>query len=102
MVHARVSDKYIHFSLMYTTDHIFPVIPIKHFINQDGEKNTPHKIETGMKPSVSNPNVLFCLCVLRKTTANVGKKALNMRHQSQKCFWGILVGITQQQNGDLI
>ena len=29
MVHARVPENYIHFALMYTTDHIFPVLPIK-------------------------------------------------------------------------
>ena len=44
MVNARVSGKYIHFSLMYTTDYIFPVLPIKHLVNQDGEPTTPHKL----------------------------------------------------------
>ena len=34
MLHARVSDKYIHFLFMYTTDHIFPVIPFKNLVNQ--------------------------------------------------------------------
>ena len=33
MVHARVPEVYVHFTLMYTTDHIFPVLPIKDFIN---------------------------------------------------------------------
>ena len=33
MVHARVPENYIHFALMYTTDHIFPVLPIKYLIN---------------------------------------------------------------------
>ena len=28
MVHARVLEAYIHFALMYTTDHIFSVLPI--------------------------------------------------------------------------
>ena len=32
MVHTRVSEAYIHFALMYTIDHIFPVLPIKYFI----------------------------------------------------------------------
>ena len=36
MVHAKVLEAYIHFTLMYTTDHIFPVIPIKDLINEDG------------------------------------------------------------------
>ena len=29
MVHARIPEVYVHFALMYTTDHIFPVLPIK-------------------------------------------------------------------------
>ena len=33
MVHARVPEVYVHFVLMYTTDHIFPVLPIKDLIN---------------------------------------------------------------------
>ena len=54
MVHARISDEYIHFSFMYTTDSIFPVLTIKHLVNQDGEPTTPHKLETVEKPSDSN------------------------------------------------
>ena len=33
MVHARVPEVYVHFALMYTTDHIFPVLLIKNPIN---------------------------------------------------------------------
>ena len=33
MFHTWVSNKYIHFSLIYTTYYIFPVLPIKHLIN---------------------------------------------------------------------
>ena len=33
MVHARVPEVYVHFALMYTTDHIFPVLSIKYLIN---------------------------------------------------------------------
>ena len=29
MLHARVPEVYVHFALIYTTDRIFPVIPIK-------------------------------------------------------------------------
>ena len=36
MVHARVPEVYVHFALVYTTDHIFPVLPIKDLINEDG------------------------------------------------------------------
>ena len=45
MVRARVSDKCINFSLMYTTDHIFPVLPIKHLVHQYVEPTTTHKLE---------------------------------------------------------
>ena len=44
MVHARVSYAYVHFSFMYTTDRIFPVLPIKDHINKDGDPTTPHKL----------------------------------------------------------
>ena len=50
MVHARVSDKYIHFALIYTADHIFPVQPIKYLVNQYGEPTMPQKLETGTEP----------------------------------------------------
>ena len=93
MVHARVSEAYINFVLMYTTDHIFLVLPIKDLINEDGEPNTPFKLATGTIISVSHLRVLFCTCVVRKATAHVGTKALNMRHQAQNSFCGIFVGI---------
>ena len=54
MVHARVSEAYIHFALMYTADHTFPVLPIKYLINKDGDPTTPYKLATGTKPSVSH------------------------------------------------
>ena len=37
MVHARFPEVYVHFSLMYTIDHIFSVLPIKDLINYDGD-----------------------------------------------------------------
>ena len=80
MVHARVLEAYINFALMYTTDQIFPVLPIKDLINEDNDPTTPYKLATGTKPSLSLLRVLFCPCVVRKATAHVGKKALNMRH----------------------
>ena len=86
MVHTRVLEAYIHFALMYTPYHIFPVLPIKDLINKDGELTTPFKFATGTGPSVSRLRVLFCPCVVRKSTAYVGKKVLNMRHQAQKGF----------------
>ena len=74
MVHARVSEAYIHFASMYTTDHIFPVLPIKDLINEDGDPNTPYNLATGMKPLASHLCVLFCPCVVRKSTSGVGAK----------------------------
>ena len=50
MVHVHASDEYIYFSLMYTPDDIFPVLPIKHLVHQDGETTIPHKLATGTKP----------------------------------------------------
>ena len=97
MVHARVPEVYVHFTLMYTTDHIFPVLPIKYLINEDGDPRTPHKLATGTKPSVSHLRMLFCPCVVRKATAHVETKTLNMRHQAQKGFRGIFVNIPEHQ-----
>ena len=54
MVHATVLEAYIDLALMYTTDHIFPVLPIRDLINKDGEPTTPFKLATGKKPSVSH------------------------------------------------
>ena len=65
MVHARVLDEYIHVTLMYTTHHIFPILPIKHLVNQYGEPTTTHKLATGTKPLVSNISVLFFTCVVQ-------------------------------------
>ena len=50
MVHEIVSETYIHFSFMYTADHIFPVLPIKDLINEDGDLTMPFKLATGTKP----------------------------------------------------
>ena len=37
MVHARVPEVYVNFTLMYTTYHIFPVLPIKDLIDKNGD-----------------------------------------------------------------
>ena len=102
MVHARVSNEYIHFTLMYRTDHIFPVLPIRHLLNKDDEPTTPHKLSTGKKPSVSKVRVLFYPCVVLKANSHVETETLIMRHQSKKRFWGIFIGIPQHQKGYLI
>ena len=102
MAHARVLEAYIDFILMYTSDHIFPVLPIKDLINENINPTTPFKLTTDTKTSISHLRVLFCPCVVRKDTAIVDKKALNMRHHAQKGFHGIFVGITQHQKGYLV
>ena len=79
MVHARIPEVYVHFALMYMTDHIFLVLPIKDLINEDGDPTTPHKLATVTKPSVSHLRMLSCPCVVRKATSHVEKKTLNMR-----------------------
>ena len=81
MVHERVLEEYINFELMYTADHIFPVLPIKHPINEDGDPTMQFKISMGTKSAVSHLCVLFYPCVLHKATVHVGTKALNMSHQ---------------------
>ena len=86
MGHDRVLESYIHFILMYTTDHIFPVLPIKDMINKDGDTTMPYKLATGTKHLVSYLRVFFCPCVVRKATAHDRTKALNIRHQAQKGF----------------
>ena len=59
MVHTRVPEVYVYFTLMYTTNYIFPVLPIKDLINEDGYSTKPHKLATGTKPSVSHYSCYF-------------------------------------------
>ena len=87
---------------MYMTHHIFTVLPINHFVNQDGETTMPHKLGTGTKPSVSNMRVLFCPFVVKKLISHVDGNALNMRHQLQKGVQGISAVITQYHKGCLV
>ena len=51
---------------------------------------------------MSHLRVLFCPCVVRKATAHVETKTLNMRHQAQKGFHGIFVGIPEDHKGYLV
>ena len=87
---------------MYTTDTIFPVLRIKDLINEDGDPTTPHKLATGTKTTVPRLLVLVCPCVVRKATVHVEKNTLNMRHQAQKGFRGIFVGIPEHQKVYLV
>ena len=79
---------------MYTADHILRVIQTNYLIYEDGEETTLFKLAMGMEPSVSNLLVLFCPYVVWKATVQVGTKVLNIRHQAQKGFRHIFVGIT--------
>ena len=88
--------------LIYTTHHIFLVLPIKHLINENGGATIPHKLGNGTKPSVSNIHALFSPFVVGKATAHVNGKELNMRHHLQKGFLVIFVGIPQHHKGYLI
>ena len=100
--HVRVLESYIHFALMYSKDHIFPVLPIKYLMNEEINPTTPFKLAASTKLSVSHLRVLFCPYVLWKATSQVGKKALNIHHQTQKGFCGIFIGIPQYQKGYLV
>ena len=82
--------------------HILPVLSIKKLINENGDPTMPSKLATGTKPSISHSRVLLCPCVVRKATAHVGTKSLKMRHQAQKGFHGIFVGIPLNQKEYLV
>ena len=102
MVHVRFLEAYIHFALMYLADHIFRVIPIKDLINENGNPTTPYKLATCTKPSLSHLRVLFFPYVVRKATARVGTKVLNMRHQEHNGFRSIFIGIPQHKKQYLV
>ena len=87
LVHGRVYDNLFIHLLMYMTDHISPVLPIKNLVNQDSKPTTPHKLATITKTSVSNLQILFCPYVVQKAAVNVDTKTLNMHHQSQFVLW---------------
>ena len=71
-------------------------------MNEEDDPTTTFKLATGTKPSVPHLRVLFCPYVVRKATAHVNKKALNMLHQAHKGFCGIFVGIPQHQKEYLV
>ena len=71
-------------------------------MNEDCDPTTPFKLATVTKSSISHLRVLFCPCAVRKSNAHVGTKALNMRHQAQKGFCSIFVGILHHQKGYIV
>ena len=74
MVNARVSEAYIHFAFMYTTDHIFPFLPIKYLINEEGDPTTPFKLAMYTKPSISHLRVLFFHVLYKNLLHTLGKR----------------------------
>ena len=86
-----VLKAYIHFALMYTTDHIFQVLQIKDLINKDSNLTTPFKLATGIKYSVSYLRVLFCPGVVQKATAPLEKRGVQYALPSAKRFSQLLV-----------
>ena len=46
--------------------------------------------------------MLFFPCAVRKDTAHISKKALNICHQAQKGFFGIVVRIPYHKKGYLV
>ena len=87
---------------MYTTDHVFLVLPIKYLINIYSEPTTPFKLMTSIKPSVSHLRVLFYPFVVQSFTAHIRTKELNKYHKAKNGFSGVFVGITQHQKGCLV
>ena len=59
MVNAQVLQVYINFALMYTADHILPVLQIKDLINEYSKTTTPFKLAKVTKHSISHLCVLF-------------------------------------------
>ena len=66
MVHARFLKAYIHFVLMCTAYHIFPVLSIKNLKNEEDELTTPFQLTTCTKSPMFHLYVLFCLYVVKK------------------------------------
>ena len=92
IVHARVLEAYIHFTRMYTTDHIFPHLPIHDMINEDSNLTTPFKLATGTKPSVSHLHIIF-FHVLYIQLHHTVKKVVEYLSSSAKGFRGFFLKV---------
>ena len=99
MVHARVAEEYSHHALMYAAHHVFPVLPIKDLVNEQGEPCTPFELMHGENPPVRQLRTLFCPVIVKKHTAMKDKKVVNMRNQAQKGYRGVFVGMPENQEG---
>ena len=87
---------------MYTSYYILLVLATKDLINEYVKPTTQFKLVTGTKPSISHLRVLFCQCIVQKSTAHIRKNSLNMHHPAQNSFCGVFVGIPQHQKGCLV
>ena len=74
MVHAKISDAYVHFALMYTADNIFLLLTIKDLINKYGEPTMTFKLAAGTKPSISHLRVLFYHLLYKKLLHMLGQR----------------------------
>ena len=100
MVHAQVLEAYIHFTLMYTADHIFPLLPNKDLINEDGQLTMKFKFVTGRKPSISLFFFWFVCCT--KIYCTCWYKGVKYASPIAKVICGIFFGIIQHQKGYLV
>ena len=96
---GRVEEKFTHFALINAAHVIMPVLPLKDLVNESGEQTTSIKLMTGNKARIGHIRTLFCPVIVKKLTAQHKGKSLNMRHQPQKGFRGIFVGIPDNQAG---
>ena len=89
---------YIHFALTYKTDHIFPVLRIKHLVDKDS-KTTIYYFKL-VQVQIIQYHIYACYfahLLYGKLLQLLTKKVLNLIHQAQKDFRRIFVVITQQQ-----
>ena len=79
---------------MYKSDHIFPVLPNKYLINEDGKPTTPFNLQQVQNLQYRICVFIFFVCCTKLycTCWDRGIK------QSQNGFHGIFVGILQYQN----
>ena len=66
------------------------------------ESNNVTQTSNSYKAFIITSRGLFCTCVVRKATAHIETKTLNMRHQAQEGFRRIFVGILEHQKVYLV
>ena len=96
-----MAENYSHSALIYADLYALSVLPLKYLVNEKGEPCTLFELMNGEKPSVRHLRTLFCPVIVKKHTAMKDKKVVNMRHQAQKGYRGIFVGMPENQEGYL-